>query len=429
MTIFRTYFKVMKKYSAMLILYTVILVIFAAANMKTGGSTAGFSAEKPDIAVVNQDEGSALSAGLLAYLDENAAVREEKEAGEALSDALFYRDVSYIITIPEDFEKLLLAGDLPEIEVQSVGDYEAAYAEMLLETWIQTAQLYCGQANTAAGLASGIETAAQADDGGESATAAASETQTDNGSGTVQTGVLSAGEIADKTNETLAKQARVELTTSLDTDALALAKFFFNFLNYSLLAGCVYVIAVILSSFREEHVQRRASVSAMHYRKQNGQLLLANAVFALVLWVLYMVLALILLKDALLSAHGLCYLLNSFVFAACALSIGFLIGNLTTNKGALSGIINVVALGSSFLCGSFVPVEWLPDWVLAAAHVLPSYWFIQNNEEIAHLETFDLVSLRPLLARGAVVIAFTLLFILCTNLITRKKRVAFLLTK
>lgn len=399
MTIFRTYFKVMKKYSAMVILYSVMLVIFAAVNMQTDDNAAGFSAEKPDIAVVNQDEGSALAGGLCSYLKENAAVSKIEEADEALSDALFYRDVSYIIMIPEGFEKTLLAGDSPEIEVQSVGDYEAAYAEMMLEAWIQTAQFYCGQTS------------------GD----AAAETQTDNAA--AQTDVLSAAEIADKTNETLAKQARVQLTTSLDTDALAVTKFYFNFMNYSLLAGCVYVIATILSSFRGEHVQKRAVVSAMHYRKQNRQLLLANAVFAIVLWMLYMALSVALLKDAMLSKHGLCYLLNSLVFAVCALSIGFLIGNLTTNKGALSGIINVVALGSSFLCGSFVPVEWLPDWVLAAAHVLPSYWFVQNNEAIAHMETFDFASVRPLLMRGGVVIAFTVLFVVCTNLITQKKRV------
>lgn len=399
----------MKKYSAMVILYSVMLVIFAAVNMQTDDNAAGFSAEKPDIAVVNKDEGSALADGLYSYLDENAVVSKMDKTDEALSDALFYRDVSYIITIPEDFEETLLAGGSPEIEVQSVGDYEAAYAEMMLESWIQTAQFYCGQMTKAA---------------------AAAEIQADNGAGADETAktqadnaIASVAEIAEKTNETLAKQARVELTTSLDTDALAVTKFYFNFMNYSLLAGCVYVIATILSSFRSEHVQKRAAVSAMHYRKQNGQLLLANAVFALVLWALYMALSVILLKDAMISAHGLCYLLNSLVFAVCALSIGFLIGNLTTNKGALSGIINVVALGSSFLCGSFVPVEWLPDWVLAAAHVLPSYWFIQNNEAIAHIETFDFVSIRPLLARGGVVVAFTVLFVVCTNVITQKKQI------
>ena len=33
------------------------------------------------------------------------------------------------------------------------------------------------------------------------------------------------------------------------------------------------------------------------------------------------------------------------------------------NKNAINGIINVVALGSSFLCGTFVPVEFLPNRV------------------------------------------------------------------
>ena len=73
------------------------------------------------------------------------------------------------------------------------------------------------------------------------------------------------------------------------------------------------------------------------------------------------------------TTHGLMYLINSFVFTICAITIAFLIGTLINNKNAINGIVNVVALGSCFLCGAFVPMDWLPDAVLKIAHVLPSY--------------------------------------------------------
>ncbi len=64
------------------------------------------------------------------------------------------------------------------------------------------------------------------------------------------------------------------------------------------------------------------------------------------------------------TVHGIILMVNSFVFSICALTIAILIANLVNNKNAINGIVNVVALGSSFLCGAFVPIEWLPDTVL-----------------------------------------------------------------
>lgn len=416
--VFHTYFKVFKKYLTMVILYTVILIVFAVVNLQTGDNVSSFSASKPDIFIVNKDAGSVLSENLTDYLGKNTNIAELENDTEAIDDALFYRAVSYIIYIPEHFEADLLNGAKPRIDVKSTGEYESFYAEQLLDKWLGAAQMYCETAGIT------VSDMAPAENADAEAVASAGD-----GAITAENAASAKKELAlitEKIDRALEDKVEVKMTTTLDTDALGKATFYYNFVNYSMLAACVYVIAVVLSSFRQEPVRRRSDVSATGYRKRNASLLLANGVFAFGLWALYVLLSFILLGDVMCSAHGVCYILNSLVFTICALTLGFLIGNLTTNKGALSGIINVVALGSSFLCGSFVPIEWIPDWVLAVAHVLPSYWFIQNNEAIAHIEAFDFASIRPLLARGVVVIAFTVLFIVCTNLITRKKRIAIL---
>ncbi len=80
------------------------------------------------------------------------------------------------------------------------------------------------------------------------------------------------------------------------------------------------------------------------------------------------------------TAIGVVYIINSLVLTICATTIAFLIGNLVSNKGTINGIVNVVALGSSFLCGAFVPMEWLPDSVLKIAHTLPTFYNIRINE-------------------------------------------------
>ena len=134
-----------------------------------------------------------------------------------------------------------------------------------------------------------------------------------------------------------------------------------------------------------------------------------------------MILSFVLFKDLLLSNNGLLFMLNSFIYIICALSIGYLIGNMTQNKNAIGGIVNVVALGTSFLCGCFVPIEYLPENVINISKVLPTHYYVANNEIIKTLEVFNLDNIKPLITNMAIITGFTIFFIIITNIISNKK--------
>ena len=379
MIVFRTFFKVVKKYKFVILLYTILLIVFAGFNMRTSENSTNFVASKPDVLIVNKDENQKLAQNLVEYIEKNSNSIDIEETEEARNDALFYRDVSYIIYIPENYSKDFLNGLNPEIEIKSTGDYGSSYAEMMLTRYIKVANIY------------------------------KEETQNEE-------------ELIKKINDTLSKETEIEITSKLDTDNLSKAAFYYNFLNYSILAGCVYVICLILSSFREEKIRKRTIVSSMNYKKYNRQLLLSNGILAVILWFFYVILSFILIGKTMLTYHGLILVANSFVFSICALTIAFLIGNLLNNKNAINGIINVIGLGSSFLCGAFVPVEWLPDSVLKVAHILPSYWYIQTNEAVKTLETINFETLKPILINMGVMVLFSILFVILTNTISKKKK-------
>ncbi|MDE5539704.1 MAG: ABC transporter permease, partial [Bacilli bacterium] len=222
--------------------------------------------------------------------------------------------------------------------------------------------------------------------------------------------------------DTLEKQEEVEVTAKLDTDSLANATRYFNFVSYSILAGCVYVIAVILASFRETKIEKRTVISSTNYKKYNRELFLSNGILAIILWLLYYLLSIILLGKTMFTMHGLLYLINSLVFTFCALALAFLISTIVNNKNAINGIVNVVALGSSFLCGAFVPMEWLPNSVLKIAHLLPTYYYIKSNELLTKIEVFNLETLKPILLNMVIILIFMILFVVITNMISRSKR-------
>ena len=135
-----------------------------------------------------------------------------------------------------------------------------------------------------------------------------------------------------------------------------------------------------------------------------------------------MVISIVLYKDLMISSMGLAYMANSLIFAFCSLCIGFLIGTLTNKKNAIGGIINVVALGTSFLCGCFVPFEYMPEYVLKIARVMPTYYFVLNNEAIKSIEVYNLESIKPLVTNAGIVVAFSIAFIIITNIVSKKKQ-------
>ena len=182
------------------------------------------------------------------------------------------------------------------------------------------------------------------------------------------------------------------------------------------------MICLMLLSFREQKVARRIMVSSTSPARVNRILMLANGLFMLWLWLIYVMVSFVIDFHAMLSVPGLWLVLNSGVFTICVTALAFLLANLVNNRGAMNGIVNVVALGSSFLCGAFVPLEWLPDAVRNFAHVLPSYWYIDANEKIGQAEEFSWSNLAPILANIAVVLGFSILFVILTNLLKYARR-------
>ena len=301
MTVYKTFFKVVNKYKFLILIYTAMLILFAGFNMQTSQNSTNFVAEKPDVLIINNDKEQKLSKNLVEYIEKNSNIVDIEDNEEARNDALFYRDVSYIIYIPENYSKDFLNGLNPEINIKSAGDAGSSYAEMMLTRYIKVANIY-------------------------------------------QKELQNEDELIKTINETLEKEAETEITSKLDTDNLTRAAFYYNFMNYSILAGCVYVICIIISSFREEKIRKRTVISSMNYKKFNRQLLVSNGALALILWFLYVVLSFILIGDIMFTTHGLILIANSFIFSVCSLTIAFLIANLINNKNAINGIINVVAL-------------------------------------------------------------------------------------
>ena len=276
-------------------------------------------------------------------------------------------------------KKEIKNGKNPTISIKSTNDSSSAYAEMILQKYLKIQTIYSKKITDEDKLISNI-------------------------------------------NNTLDMKTKIEMTSKLDTKTLEKTSFYYNFTNYCILAGCIYVMCLILSSFHDEKIRKRTMISSMNYKKHNRLLLLSNGLFALVLWIFYVILSVILIGDIIFSNWGIIYIINSFIFTIFSVTLAFLISTLINDKNAINGLVNVVALGSSFLCGAFVPSQYLPDSVIKIAHIFPSYYYINTNDLVKTIEKFNFDTLKPIIINMGIIILFSMLCVVIANIISKKKQ-------
>lgn len=379
MIVFNTFWRIVKKYKGTILLYTVMLIMFGGINLTSNSTNDMFTPTKPNIFIVNKDSNMGLTKNLINYLKKNTNVVSLEDDEEKINDALFYRDISYVIYIPKNYSKDVLDKKDVTIDIKSSKDYTSSLTEIMLDKYLNVQSNLVNITNNQ-------------------------------------------DELVNMINNTLDVNSEVVVSSKLDNSYLNRVSRYFNFGSYSLLAVIIFIVTLVINSFKENTINKRIIVSSFNYKKHNSLLMLSSFVYSLIVWVLFSLLSVILLGKDMISLRGILYFVNTFMFVMPTLSFGILISTLVNNKDSIGGIVNVVSLGSAFLCGAFIPTEYLPKIVLSIAHVFPAYYFIDSNNLLSSMEIINFSNLIPIFINYFVLIIFMLIFIVVNNYVLKKKR-------
>lgn len=379
MIVFSTFWRIVKKYKGTILLYTVMLIMFGGINLTSNSTNDMFTPTKPNIFIVNKDSNMGLTKNLINYLKKNTNVVSLEDDEEKINDALFYRDINYVIYIPKNYSKDVLDKKDVTIDIKSSKDYTSSLTEMMLDKYLNVQSNLVNITNNQ-------------------------------------------DELVNMINNTLDVNSEVVVSSKLDNTYLNRVSRYFNFGSYSLLAVIIFIVTLVINSFKENTINKRIIVSSFNYKKHNSLLMLSSFVYSLIVWVLFSLLSVILLGKDMISLRGILYFVNTFMFVMPTLSFGILISTLVNNKDSIGGIVNVVSLGSAFLCGAFIPTEYLPKIVLSIAHIFPAYYFIDSNNLLSSMEIINFSNLTPVFINYFVLIIFMLIFIVVNNYVLKKKR-------
>ncbi|MBB1531622.1 ABC transporter permease [Candidatus Saccharibacteria bacterium] len=392
MIVFKTFWRIMKRYWWIVFIYVAILTSLSVINLNAAPVT-DFVDTKPEITIVSQDSSDLatkpFTKNFLDYLSKNTKIINLKES--ETTDALFYQKISMILYLPEDLESKILSGQKVTLNYRTSGNYTAELSKNLIKRYFELQR---------------------------------TEILESKNSSKEQSNILSENseKIISNLNQRLDQSPTVRLASKNATNLSKIAAFF-NFASYTIMAIILYVTCFINASFNKSSVKKRTMVSSLHLKKYNFSLLLANSIFAFSVFVLLTTLSFFVLGNIVLTPLFIFEILNILLYTLAALTLAELVSTFNLSRDAVSGVVNLLSLAPAFLSGAFVPTYFLPSFVLTIAHIFPTYWFIDTNNKITTMTEFNFNSFLTILPNLLILVLFSIIFIVANLVLSKKKRV------
>ncbi len=380
MQVFKAYMKIIKKKLPSIIVYFAIFIGISIAMTRASGEseTRDFTQTELKIAVENLDDGE-LSKVLLDYLKVNHQVSDMPETEDELLDAIFCRELDYVLYIPKDFTEKFLAGERDGIlrDRKVPQSSSGMFADSQVEGFLTTLGMYL--------------------DAG-----------------------FSVEESIRNTKEDLSLSADVFFLDGEDAAEKHVAVYYLQYLPYIFICTVILAVGPVLLVFLNKDINARNKCSAVSFHVRNLWLIGSSMLVILVEFLFLMFVGGILYPDYIFTVKGLLGALNAFVSILFALSVAFLTVQLAKKENVLSMVSNVCGLALAFLGGIFVPLDVFGENVLKVSKFTPTYWYVTANDAISHVTKLSEVSAD--IWQGVVIQAvYAVAFLIFGMLINRMK--------
>ena len=343
MTVFKSFLKVARRNIGSVAIYVIIMLVMSFIMLSYLGDTGGdlqVSTSDYKVAVINGDGADPLTQGLLSFLGSRAQLVPLEDTGEkAVLDTLFWREADHVLRIPAGFSQSLQTGHpLAITTMSSPNDYAHMYVDTYVNRFLATLRLY-------------------------------QERSAD----------MDPALLLAQVNQDLKDEVMIA-PVSGQGDAYLSTVWYFRYASYTLLAAVASGMGVVMAVLQKKRLVMRARVSSTSETSRNIQLFLAGLLYSSIIWLVLVILGVAVTRlplAQLLAPRFRLILLSSFLYMLICMAISLVVSSFTQNRNVITGVNKVIALGSSFLGGVFVPVEVMGDQVAAMGKALPAYWYTQ----------------------------------------------------
>lgn len=325
MTVFNTYFKIMKKNARMMFIYIAIFVAMAI-----GIAASGDQDVKTDInsniriSVINMDQDKQRSQGLKDYLESNFKPIKIMSDDRSIRENLLSSYVDYVLKIGKD-------GKLKYYVSKDQGKYFMVNQKAM--EYLKTYDLM--DKYRFEGMAKPEEI------------------------------------LKEKIEVSYIGQSRAKRDIKQNMYA------YYNVSSY-----VVFIILMLGAftgqySFNSKKISDRIRVSKVSPRKISLNVFYSSLSFVALVWAIFFVTALASFRTNMFTSYGRDFVLASILYLLPTSAMAFLFANVTKSPAVNNGLSNMLGLLFSFVSGIFIPLKYIPSYIEMLAIVSPMYW---NNK-------------------------------------------------
>ena len=376
MSTFKTSLKIVAAHRKYVLIYLMALSLLGlnAGAAQTEDTSSQVKEATASMAVIDRD-GSTISQGIKDYVESVGKAQSLEDSRQAIQDATAQNRISYILIIPTGYGQRLQEATRQGAEpprMDTVIGYESAAGSLMNAS----TNSYLGQVT---GYLSTLT-----DDPARAVTLA-----------------------KETMNHSAPAERIAQDATPLPHSLVVYAMFTF----YPLSAFAVVAIATLRASLGRRAVRSRLTAAPVGSGTHNLGVLGACLVVGAIgwLWVFGLGVA-VFGMSALAASAPLLGVVGAALgaYTLVAVSLGFLIGQTGLGENAANAIANIGGMALSFLGGTWVPIEWLPDAVARAARLTPGYWVDQALSGAYAATSTSAEALLPLLADCGICALFAL---------------------
>lgn len=355
MTVFKSYFKVLKSFKVSIAIYLLIsvTVILILTGMGSNQDEA-YSAVSHGLVIVDNDK-SEVSKVLIDFLGEFNEIKEKDYSKEEIVDLMYYTKISNYIVIPAGFGDSVLNGD-GSLKIDSTKDAGSRMGYLIdaeIENYINLFKNY-------------------------------------------YKGGFSIEEAAKPSTESYKNNSSVSIMEKSDNEEV-----FFNafvMLPYGLMTIILSAILPVILKMGSQKIDTRSNISSMPRVKRQFMITAATVVVTVFVDIFLIVIGSVIDKESFTDRWWL------MVSNICALSVTMTmfviaVSNLGLKERTVPAFTNVISLSFCFLGGIFVPLEMLGGMAKTLGRSVPTFWYsravekIQNGGDFGDIANFLLIQL------------------------------------
>ncbi|MBR3760051.1 MAG: ABC transporter permease [Ruminococcus sp.] len=382
MKIFETFMKIMRKHLKLSLIYiSVFMVVGIMMTKSSSDSEDGYKARRLRVSVTDLDDTEA-SRAVVDFIAKNHDIVKVSDDMNKQLDSLYYSKTHIILTIENGYSEKLEHGETTGL-----------FNELSVPGTNMT-QLFDSQLNRYIGLVS--------------ATIAGGNTP---------------AEASAKASEVLSQEIETVMLndSGKGSEKEDVQNHYFLYLAYIFISVLINTLCQIHLSLKNKDINNRINCSGVSSYSQLLQVMLGTFVFVIGVYVLLIGAGVVLFGGSMFTEKGMLSMLNAFVFIIVVMMICLFISSFSPSMDVISLIANVIGLGMSFLCGVFVPQQYLGDVALSIGKFLPVYWYVKGCNTVMEKEG-EIFSVSGFLICIGVQIAFAAAFFCLTMLISKNRR-------